>query len=190
MVFKLMLCSKGNGFSKSQGTGQIMLRCENPLRDPMEGSFSFKIIVGEETYGPATHDFYSHPVADMPNKPVCKFRRAVDPHSKKVLVRCEIWSGWEAPGKDWSSGESIPSSDSVPSNIQSPDTFSQCSGTNDPSTQGTSGLVSRHPAASQRLGGMGRRGRSEGGRQNQYERWQRRKQERHNVSNHARVSEL
>merc|ERR1712176_451609 len=55
-VFKLMLRSRGKGFSKSQGSGHIMLRCERSLRDPIEGSFSFKVVVGEETYGPVSHD--------------------------------------------------------------------------------------------------------------------------------------
>jgi regulator of nonsense transcripts 1 len=179
-TFKLTLRSKGNGFKQAQGLGHIMLRCVESLPNPLEGSFSFTVMIGGERYGPSTpHDFYSKPSADMPGNPVCKFRRAVDSDSKNLVVRLEIWSGWEVPGKEWLAPVgSTPPCDSAHSSIQLPEIFSQPSCSNAHSLLSDTAFVSTPPARSVQIGGMGRRGRSVAGRQKQWDRWQRRRQER------------
>mmetsp|Transcript_67211 Transcript_67211/g.105027 ORF Transcript_67211/g.105027 Transcript_67211/m.105027 type:complete len:1244 (+) Transcript_67211:1-3732(+) len=176
IVFKLMLCSRGNGFAKSQGVGHIQLRCERPVRDPIEGSFSFKITLGNEVYGPVTHDFYSRSIADMPNKPACKFKQAVDTTTKKLAVRLEIWSGWDVPGKNWSDENTLGLGSAI-STSESPKASSHLSLDMLHDGAGYADISSQ----SQNTCGMGRRGRSEAGRQKQYERWQRRKQEKNNM---------
>jgi len=171
-VFKLMLCPQGNGFAKSQGIGHIMLRCEESLQDRIEGSFSFIVTIGEKTYGPVTHDFYEHSIASMSDKQPCKFRQVVDTTSKKLLVRLELWSDWEVPGKDWS-GDGV----MIDSSMQSSCKLAM-----------EQNLITTSPAQAQKTGGVGRRSRSDAGQEKQYLRWLHRKQERNNQRNHARAS--
>merc|ERR1719401_2159217 len=111
----------------------------------------------------------------MPSRPLCKFWQAVDTRSKKLLVRLEIWSGREVPGADCSSSDHMPSYDAACSISKSLKTLSTharnnpCSSVTDFSLRNTS---------SPRPRSDGRRARSDVGRQKQYERWQRRKQEK------------
>lgn len=166
IAFKMILCSQGNGFAKSQGMGHFMLRCEETLQDPTDATFSFSVTIGERALGPITHDFYAHPVAKFREEKPCKFR--ANTISNKLLVRLEVWPDREVLGKDVT-GDGV----MIDNSIQA------CTMSQDPSIA---------PSDPQLRRGMGRRSRSDAGQLRQYERWQRRKAERSANRSHARAS--
>jgi hypothetical protein len=169
-VFKLMLTSKRS----RMGSATIRLRCESSVRNSLEGSFDFKITFVEKTYGPVSHDFYSHPVADMSEKPDCKFLKAVGSTSKKLLIRLEIWPS-----------ASVSNNCSILPNSEAPEALPEDTCDNAQCIQSQPGLANMSPSQPQKTKGTGGRRRSEAGRRNQYERWLHRKQERVSFRSHA-----
>merc|ERR1719359_1906807 len=61
-----MIHPKGNSFRKSKGLCAIKLKCESDLPEGLENAkIEFFVRVGNDVRGPFSHDFVSHPIAEL-----------------------------------------------------------------------------------------------------------------------------
>jgi len=84
-----MILSKGNGFAKSRGMGELKLKLES---DPLEGQcrLAFSVKVGNNVHGPIENDFSEVPTA-APEKAALHLLRAVPSASNTLPISLEVW---------------------------------------------------------------------------------------------------
>merc|ERR1719502_1649131 len=87
--YKIMILSKGNGFAKSRGMGELKMKLES---DPLEGQcrLAFSAKVGNNVHGPIENDF-SESATAAPEKAALHLLRAVPSASNTLPITLEVW---------------------------------------------------------------------------------------------------